>query len=299
MVSAPQPEQVMVAPDFQKAYDSFSFQFLMVALSCIHLPAPYVSLLLSIIEGPILFCVGRRFEPGVELRPRSRIRQGDPLSPLLFNVVTIFLIYDFGRLRCDFWVPFYVDDILICLPGCTRSHEKELQALLCVLNIFGFYSTFRLKYNQTFVVVKRPEGLPQPGSVAGITVKPRVKYRGVLLGNVSGQQAYGPVIAKMMGRAKTLSSLPLGMEEKTNLFCDVDCTCFVVNSAGPRAHGQGLVPTEFDTARGPRVEFLAPPSGYLEHAQKGGEGGACPLAVLRPVGTLPLGRHSGMPPTCL
>ena len=40
---------------------------------------------------------------------------------------------------------------------------------------------------------------------------------GVLLGNVSSQQAYGPVIAKMMTRAKTLCSPLLGMEEKTYL----------------------------------------------------------------------------------
>ena len=75
-----------------------------------------------------------------------------------------------------------------------------------------------MNYNKTFVVVKRPEGIPQPRSVAGITVKPWVKYPGVLLGNVPGQQAYGPVIVKMMSRAKTLSNFLLGMEEKAHLF---------------------------------------------------------------------------------
>ena len=162
--------------------------------------------------------LGRGFEPGLEFRPRPGIRQGNPLSCLLFNVVTIFLIYDFGRLRCDFRVLFYADDILICLPGCARSHEGDLQALMYVLSIFGFYSGLKVNYNKNFAVLKRPEGMPQPGSVTGITVKPWVKYLGVLLGNVSGQQAYGPVIAKMMSRAKTMSTLPLGMEEKAHLF---------------------------------------------------------------------------------
>ena len=78
------------------------FKFLRVALECIGLLAPYVSLLLSIMEGPILFCVGRGCPPGMEFRPRSGIRQGVPLSPLLLNVVTIFLIYDFDRLHSEF-----------------------------------------------------------------------------------------------------------------------------------------------------------------------------------------------------
>ena len=41
---------------------------------------------------------------------------------------------------------------------------------------------------------------------------------GVLLGKVSGQQAYGPVIPKTMSRVKTLSTLPLGTEEKAHFF---------------------------------------------------------------------------------
>ena len=40
------PEQVLVAVDFQKAYDSVSFPFLRVALGYIGLAAPYVSVLL-------------------------------------------------------------------------------------------------------------------------------------------------------------------------------------------------------------------------------------------------------------
>ena len=59
---------------------------------------------------------------------------------------------------------------------------------------------------------------PPPETFADVTVKPWVEYLGVLLGNISSQQAYGPAIAKMMARAKTLCSLPLGMEEKTYLF---------------------------------------------------------------------------------
>ena len=142
------PEQVMVAVDLQKAYDSVSFQFPRVALGYIGFPAPCVSFLLSIMGGPILFCARRGFEPGVEFPPRSRFHQGDPLSPLLFNVVTIFLNYDFGRLWCDFHVLFYGDHILICLPGCKRLHDSDVQALMYVQSIFGFYSGLKVNHRR-------------------------------------------------------------------------------------------------------------------------------------------------------
>ena len=90
--------------------------------------------------------------------------------------------------------------------------------MLCILNVFGYFSGLKVKYAKTFAVVKVLEGAPQPTTVVGVTIKPWVKYLGVLLGNVSGQQAYGPAIAKMMTRAKTLATLPLGMVEKAYLF---------------------------------------------------------------------------------
>ena len=47
--------------------------------------------------GPILFCVWRGFDPEVVLRPRSGIRQEDPPSPLLFNVITVFSVHNLER----------------------------------------------------------------------------------------------------------------------------------------------------------------------------------------------------------
>ena len=136
---------------------------------------------------------------------------------MLFNVVMIFLIYDF-QCQSEVRVLFDADDILACLMGATREHVKDLRSVLYVLNLFGHFSGLKVNDEKTFAMVKTRVGAPQPAVVAGITVKPWVKYLGVLLGNVSREQAYGPSIAKMMARVKVLAVLPLGMEERAYLF---------------------------------------------------------------------------------
>ena len=68
----------MVAVDFRKAYDSVAFTMMEASLRFLGLQEQYVKLLLSVMAAPVLFCVGRTFEPSVLLHPRSGIRHGGP-----------------------------------------------------------------------------------------------------------------------------------------------------------------------------------------------------------------------------
>ena len=178
----------------------------------------YVRVLLSVMAGPILFCVGKSVEPSVQLRPGSGIRQGVPLSPILLDVITVLLIYDIKSLKIQLTILLYTDDILFCVPGRGAAHQSDLRAALYRLNGFGYFSRLRVNPTKTFAVVKVREGDTMPATVAGVTVKEWVKYLGILLGNVSMEKAYAPVVAKMPTRARAVVSMSLSLEERAYLF---------------------------------------------------------------------------------
>ena len=150
------------------------------------------------------------------VRPGSGVRQGDPLSPALFSVLTLALFYAIKRLHCQVEVLLYADDILLMIKGSGSRTRADLRAVMYELSLYGYFLGLRINHQKTYALVKDSAGRA-PKTIAGIEVKKSLRYLGVQLGHSTEEQAYGTVLAKMLLRARCISTLPLTLGEKASV----------------------------------------------------------------------------------
>ena len=81
--------------------------------------------------------------------------------------------------------------------------------------MYGYFWGLRINHPKTYALVKYSAG-GAPRTVAGIKVRKSLRYLGVQLGHLTVEQAYGTVIAKMLLRARYISTLPLTLGEKAS-----------------------------------------------------------------------------------
>ena len=96
----------------------------------------------QILCGPVPFLVGGDAVGEEELHPQSGIRQGDPLSPILFSLITSPVIYMMASLGATLWL--YSEYALRCFPCASDEAEDRLHAVRAIFDEFGGYTCLRL-----------------------------------------------------------------------------------------------------------------------------------------------------------
>jgi hypothetical protein len=109
---------VILKLDFEKAYDKVNWEFLLQVLRMRGFPTVWCQWMEKVVsKGSV--CVQVNGEQGGFFQTRKGLRQGDPLSPVLFNIVADMLAVLIERSKrlgfFDGLVPHLVEDGLLIL----------------------------------------------------------------------------------------------------------------------------------------------------------------------------------------
>ena len=170
--------------DYSEAYDSVSHPMMAALFRFICIPTPWICLLLQILRGPVLFLVMGGIVREHSLTPASGIRQGDPLSPMLFSLLTSVICFIPRHYGVD--ISLYSDDTLVQLLWPGTFLEANLQSLLAEFATFGEYTALCLNLEKTCLLL---QGLDRE-RLAGVKVAPHVCYLGARVVHVSPAVAY-------------------------------------------------------------------------------------------------------------
>ena len=139
---------------------------------------PWIRVLCQILSGPVLFLVGGAVVREEQSLPSSSIRQGDPLSPIFFSLLTSVIVFVLRRHGFEVWL--YSDDAMLRISCSWTILTQTVQSVLDDFSEFGAFTGLCLNLHKTKVLL---QGVgPWPMRLSGIQVVSSVKYLGALFG---------------------------------------------------------------------------------------------------------------------
>ena len=208
-------EGTIVLFDFQAAFPSISHEYLNTVLRHIGFPPSALSLVAALYDQNRcrISCQGARFT-GFEIR--AGIRQGCPLSPLLFAVVVDLLLRRLKAHLPDAVIRAFADDTAAVLKDLWGSAQLIKQ----IFDEFADISGLRLNMPKTFIIPLWPERLsdithrfrtdfPQWQDVAIATWS---TYLGIATGPGKGDNSWAKAATKFSERAAFWSEQKLGLQ---------------------------------------------------------------------------------------
>ena len=171
---------IITLVDFKKAFDSVSHAHIQDSLNWAGLSTNWQFTINSMLGGKSFLS----FYPSSKFSCNSGVRQGDPISPLLFALAIEPLNKVLNNINFRLPIPnalFYADDLAL-----VSLKYKHMITLLKVTASFSFFSGLHINYDKTVTIFNNPPILENKFKKFNITVEkvvPTATYLGFSVGS--------------------------------------------------------------------------------------------------------------------
>jgi len=214
------PRAAAIMFDFTAAFPSLDHEYLFGVLQDIGIPSGLVCFIKSLYDqhtGYIALGAGKG-----EIRITAGIRQGCPLSPLIFALVSDILLRRLMRLFPDNKFRAYADDL------CMISSDvyRDVDRVTSIFEDFGCVSGLHLNFSKTQVVplwiedhkvVQRKLGMIH-FKWYGAKVDSSAEYLGFRIGPGRGEGPWNKALSKYLQRAKEWGTVGLSLHYSVKIY---------------------------------------------------------------------------------
>ena len=203
----------LLSANFEKAYDSITFEHALVMFELIGLPTRMLHLLFQLLHSPAHFCIQGTVVLLVVWVRRAGIRQGDPFSPAIFALLASAIILVLQKIHAGLQVTMYADYLVIHL---SCDAEGGCASIVHCLREFGLYRGVRMNVGKSSIILKGLE-IQEEIERLGLSISRKARYLGIMIGDATPQEVYAKAIAVFFVRAQFLRDLDLTPSEKAYL----------------------------------------------------------------------------------
>ena len=120
------------------------------------IPQPYMKLVLHLLRAPYLYSVGKDYVLDLYHHPGVGTREGDPLFPALFSLLTSMVILPLRALSPKPTIMMYEDDLIIFIER--EADSYLLKSIWNVTQHFGHFSDLKMNLKRTSAIVRNLGG---------------------------------------------------------------------------------------------------------------------------------------------